>query len=222
MIVVESKRAAVLGSSAEIDYSPLMVNEMEFVAEFLLKNGYREISTGGGGGVPRRFTSLFLDKGGEVFTYSPWSSREECLKQHPGWVQDPRANVVCVGGGEDGDFDTRDHYTLKDCDLLLVLPWGVIGAGTAREVMSALRKSVDRNIVFLCSRLTPEQGRTRILHVFLTAQLFKDDRGSRLVELCDVDLLAHRPVGISGPHPRPLSHPPPPDRERGAPSRPTS
>lgn len=186
------KRAAILGCSHEIDFTPEVMAEMAVAAEFLLRCGYAEISTGAGGGVPRRFTEVYLDRGGAVFAHSPWLSEAEALGDHPLWAQDPRATTIWVGGGEIGNYCARDHQTLLGCDLVVTLPWGHSGAGTAREVMYALKRLHIQRILFLNSRLITEEVHRRIVQVFLTADLFKNDKGRKRIDLWEVELLPQR------------------------------
>lgn len=184
-------RAAILGSCGDLEFTQTILDEMTTVVDFLLRSGCTEIATGAGQGVPRRFSEMFMDRGGVAYGYSPWPS-PEYLTEHPDWEQDPRTTMIWVGGGEQGNFAARDHHTLAGCRVVMTLPWGRPGAGTAREVMYALKRAHVEQVVLLHSTLISPEARRRIIGLFTAAELFKDDKGRKQLDLWEVDALAHR------------------------------
>ncbi|MCA1778879.1 MAG: hypothetical protein LC637_05725 [Xanthomonadaceae bacterium] len=145
---------AVLGCAREIDFTPGVLSEMNRLIDFLESNHVDTLTTGAGGGVPRMFSRLFMDRGGR-------------------------------------DFGGRDAATLAGAATVIVLPWGRFGAGSAREIMAALKKKHIRQIVTLLSTSTENDLKARTLALYQAACAFSSDVTDKQIRLWYVQLLDH-------------------------------
>jgi len=188
--------AAVLGCAREIEFNDLVLAEMSALIDFLMFNGIRKITTGAGGGVPRRFSQLFMDRGGHAAGYSPWNSLEQAAQADQGWVQDIRMEMHWVGGGESNNFGGRDAATLAETETVIVLPWGRFGAGSAREVMAGLKKKHIRHLLILLSTSTEAELKERTLSLYQAACAFSSDVTDKQIHLWYVQLLEHYSLNL--------------------------
>ncbi|MFN2333581.1 MAG: hypothetical protein ABR550_04055 [Wenzhouxiangellaceae bacterium] len=182
---------AVLGCAREIDFTPGVLSEMNRLIDFLESNHVDTLTTGAGGGVPRMFSRLFMDRGGRALGFSPWKTPEQARAADQGWVQDSRMEMHWIGGGEAGNFGGRDAATLAGAATVIVLPWGRFGAGSAREIMAALKKKHIRQIVTLLSTSTENDLKARTLALYQAACAFSSDVTDKQIRLWYVQLLDH-------------------------------